>query len=631
VRLRLTGSIALRQADLESVQSGTAIAATISFTLVSFFLIVGLRSGWLVVASLLTLVTGLVWTMGFAIAAIGSLNLISIAFVVLFIGLGVDYSIQVCLRCRELLAAGNERNAAIRQAVAEMGNPLLLCTITTAIGFYAFVPTAYAGASELGIISGTGMFIFLFVNITLLPALLRLLPLKRPAGVVRGHGVPFASLPRRFGRPILAGAALLAVASLFLVPRVGFDFSPLALSNPRAEAVVAAKELFTTGRTSPWTIAILEDGPDAARETASRLEQLAEVEAALTIAAFVPGRQEEKLAILEETGLFMPPLPGPPDLLALDAGLSYEALAGLDRALRELEGDAPEGPPLPPEVRRLADAGARLLGLAGSDRGAAMTLLNRGVLFNLGLTLDHLDGMLAPQPVALADLPPGLMAQYVAPDGRHRIQVFPREDLTEVKNLAAFVAAVRTVAPHATDTPVNILETGNAIVGSFKRAALYALALIAIFLLAVLRSRSETALILIPLLLAVLYTAAASVLFAIPFNYANVIVIPLLLGIGIDYSIHLIFRHRSGLAGDRHLLETSTARAVLFSALTTIMSFSSLSFSTHRGTASMGILLTICNLSMIICTLTILPAILTVFGPVRQQAAAGEEDADRHP
>ncbi|MEJ2031735.1 MAG: MMPL family transporter [Deltaproteobacteria bacterium] len=626
VRLSLTGNVALRQADLKSVQSGTEIAAVLSFVMVAVFLIMGLRSGWLVGASLFILTMGLVWTMGFAIGAIGSLNLISIAFVVLFIGMGVDYSIQICLRFRELFAAGLDRIEAIREATAEVGNPLLLCTITTAIGFYAFVPTAYAGASELGIISGTGIFLFLFVNLTVLPALLCLLPIKKPPAKTSHHGIPFHRWSRRYGRWVLVVAGLLTIASIYLAPRVSFDYNPLSLSNPQAKAVIAAKELFASSRTSPWTATVLRHSLEQAEKTASRLEKLPEVESALTIASFVPSHQEEKRSIIQDISLFMPPLPGPPDLRSVDVKSSYIALAGLNHTLKKSEEQA--GSSLPPEMQKLAAASSRLINLGDRDRATAMSLLKRGVLFNLGLTLDHLEGMLQPGTVSLADLPSGLVSQYDSREGLYRIQVFPRKDLAEIKNLREFVAAIRTITPEVTDTPVSVLETGNAIIGSFKRAAIYALVLITILLLVVLRNRTETIFILIPLLLAVLYTGAASVIFGIPLNYANVIVIPLLLGVGIDYGIHLIFRHRITLPGDRHLLETSTARAVLFSALTTILSFSSLCFSGHRGTASMGILLTICTLLMIFCNLTILPAILDVYSTIRRRRA---EDADNRP
>ncbi|MDA8164056.1 MAG: MMPL family transporter [Desulfobacteraceae bacterium] len=610
VRVRLTGDLALQQADMESVENGTVLAAVISMTLVTLLLIMGLHSGLLTAASLLTLALGLIWTMGFAIGAIGSLNLISVTFVVLFIGLGVDFSIQICLRYRELLAEGKERTEAVRQAAAELFNPQLVSAITIAIGFYAFVPTAYAGASELGIISGTGIVLFLLANHAVLPALLCLLPVRKPAAT-RGHGIPFDNLPRRHGRKILLVAGLLAIASLFLLPRVRFDYNPLDLSNPKAEAVEVAKELFTTGQTSPWTSSIIRKGLGPAEETASRLSRLPEVDMALTIASYVPEQQKEKLAIIQDTALFMPPLPGPPDLRSLEVEPGYRGLAALNRALARQEQAANR--PLPPEARALAAAGDRLGKLQGSRRAEAMDLLDRGLLFNLGLALSHLQGLLQPQPVTLADLPPELKAQYVSPQGFYRIEVFPRQNLTRIRNLENFVHAIRTVAPDATDSPVAILETGNAIFSSFERAAAYALGLITVLLLLLLWSPAETALTLLPLLLAILYTMAASVLFSVPFNYANVIAIPLLIGGGVEYGILLIFRFRSARPGDRHLLETSTARSVLFSALAAMVGFASLALSSHRGTASMGILLSVCTSLMIICNLTILPAILNYY------------------
>ncbi len=221
--------------------------------------------------------------------------------------------------------------------------------------------------------------------------------------------------------------------------------------------------------------------------------------------------------------------------------------------------------------------------------------------------------------IELADLPEDLTSRYVSDDGLYRVQVFPRNDITDIRNLKNFVTAVRTIAPDATDKPVTILESGRTISSAFRTATILAFVLIALFLRIVFKRWVEVILVMFPVLLGLLYTMAAAVLLNIPFNFANIIVVPLLLGIGVDFSIHIVNRTRDNLEPDTHILETSTSRAVLFSAFTTIISFGTLSFMHHAGTASMGKLLTICISFMIVSTLLVLPAFLKIYNPYKQQ------------
>ena len=261
-----------------------------------------------------------------------------------------------------------------------------------------------------------------------------------------------------------------------------------------------------------------------------------------------------------------------------------------------------------------ANAFSEFLGNASPEkREKVIAILDRGLLFPLMILLGNLDSALQAETISESNLPENLRNQYITAGGQYRVQVFPYENITNIEALQRFVTAVRTVAPQATDAPVTILESGRAIVSAFATASLTALLLIALVLFLVLRNFSQPILIMIPLLLAILLSLAGAVLLGIPFNFANVIVVPLLLGIGVDYCIHLVHRyHSDASAQNTNLLSTSTARGVFFSALTTIVSFGSLAILTHRGTASMGKLLTLSISLMIICALIVLPALLTL-------------------
>jgi hopanoid biosynthesis associated RND transporter like protein HpnN len=546
---------------------------------------------------------------------------------VLFIGLGIDFSIQFCLRYRELNASSGNPEDALARTATGVGKALLLCTITTSIGFYAFVPTEYAGVSELGIIAGTGMFINLFVNLTLLPALLGVIPLAADRKLPFSFGAGRMMLPYKYPRTIILGALVLSLAAALMLPKVYFDYNPLNLYDQDAESVSTAKELYEDSETSPWTSSALATGQADAEGLAKKLNGLDVVENALTLSDFVPEGQDEKLSAIDDIALFMPEIPEDMAIKTLDCGQQLKALDAFEADLNSLVSSGSEG--------SYYDSAGRLSKSIGRFKRAlrddpakgerAFGALEKALLFHLPDLLDRLETSLQAKEFGVSDLPRDLAERFVSRDGRYRIQIFPRENITDIDALERFVTDVRSVAPDATDSPVVILETGKTIIGSFRQATLSALILITIVLLIVLRRVSRTVMVLIPLFLAILFSLATSALLKIPLNYANVIVIPLLLGAGVANGIHFVQRYFTEPPPDGNMLKTSTARAVFFSSLTTIMSFSSLSFSAHRGTASMGKLLTICMGFLIINTLILLPTILKIYEGRREKGDGSTE------
>ena len=609
VTVRLTGSVALNYDQLDSARRGAEIAGPVSFILVGLVLLIGLRSVRLVAAALVTLVVGLIWTAGFAALAIGSLNLISIAFAVLFISLGAAFSIHMCLRYRELVARGEDQSRAVATAGREVGGALLLCAATTAAGFYVFIPTDYVGVSELGLIAGTGMFICLAANFTVLPAMLRLMSLGQgitpqgKAGKITITGD--ADLPLRYRGVIRIGAGLVALASIPLALDARFDFNPLNLHDPTAESVTTLRDMLSQSEHPPWTLNVLAADREAAAALAARLDSVDGVRQTLTLADYLPGDQEAKLELIEEIAFFMGPLPGQ----AMSAPNDSQSLAAVGTLVAALEQSTEPG------AERLA---ANLKRLA--DRPGGFAVVEDSMLGGFAERLRRLYLALEPfEPITMDDLPPALVEREVATDGRVRVQVFARDDLTDNDALRRFVENVRAVAPMAVGNPIEILESGDAVVGAFQQALLSAVIVIVVLLFVLMRRFADVAYVVAPLLLAALLTIAASVIFVIPFNFANVIVLPLLLGVGVDSAIHLVYRYRNDPGQRRQILRSSTARGVVLSALTTICGFGSLALSTHRGTATMGELLTIGVGLTLVCTLLVLPALLY------QESAAGEK------
>ncbi len=612
VKVRLTGDVVLNYENLIAVNKGMGITTLISFLLVAIAVMIGLGSGRLVFASLAILLMGFIWTLGFAIAVVGRLNLISVAFGVLFIGLAIDYAIQYCIRYRELMASGLGHHDAIVETAKGLGVSLTVCTVAAAIGFYSFLPTPYTGVSELGLIAGTGMFLNLLATLTVLPALLTLLPLRKARVKEFIPRSRLYRVPYKYAKTIVVGAVVVGVGAAFYIPRLHFDYNPLNLYDPDCEAVLTIKELFEKDMTCPWTISILTENAKEAVEMVGRLKGLREVKEAITFTSFVPEDQSRKLAILSDIALFMPF-----DVEALKPEkLSYEkkeaSLESLEGTLQKALSKAPqEDGGYTASLSRLHHSLTELKKVLHRHEGGEGTLdkLERSVLSNLPNLFDELKTSLQAQLVKDSDLPEDLRSRFVTPNGQYRVEVFPRENILNPDALKRFVEAVTALAPDSTDTPVTIREAGNAVVHSFLLATLYAFFAITLFMLVELKSFSDTVLVLLPLVLSLLMTGAASVILNIPFNFANVIVIPLLLGTGVEV-VYFIHRFRTDPPPSGNMLETSTARALFFSALTTILSFSTLSFSLHRGMASMGKLLTLCIGFFMLTTFTFLPAAL---------------------
>jgi hypothetical protein len=560
-----------------------------------------------------TLVMGLVWTAAFAVFAIGKLNLISVAFAVLFIGLSVDFGIHFGLRYQEAIRKGSDPGAALRESAESVGGAMTLCAVAAAISFFSFLPTAYRGLAELGVIAGAGMFVALFSNLTVLPAWLACAPLR--AGQPDTGRRNFSLLPTRWiqGHPraVLSGALILAMLAALVLPRARFDFDPLNLRDAKTESVATYLDLIKGDDDGPYSVTALAKNVDDAKALGEKLGRLKEVRETRTIADYVPADQAEKLDIVQTMALFLSPALMPGNRMAAPSPAeNHAALAEVHNRLMALATGTKDRQ-LQSDAERLTTAIDALGGADATD--AAITDMQERLLSGLPQRLDYLRQSLMAEPVAIASLPDDLRAREIASDGRTRIEIYPRENLTDRHALRDFVDAVRTVAPNATGGPIIILEAGDAVVAAFRDAGIIAVSCIAALLFVILRNVRDVLFVFAPLVLATLLMVVASVSLNLPFNFANVIVLPLLFGLGVANGIHMVLRGRHE-ARDREVFDTSTPRAVVFSALTTIGSFGSMAISSHPGTASMGILLTIAITLTLVCTLVLLPALMAVWG-----------------
>ncbi|MDB5839488.1 MAG: Acriflavin resistance plasma rane protein [Herminiimonas sp.] len=592
----LTGEIPLADEEFSSVREGAVLGGIVTVLFVLLILWFALRSIKLVLAVFLSLIGGLVMTAALGLLLVGALNIISVAFAVLFVGIGVDFGIQFGVRFREKRCSEHDMHHALIAAAHSIALPLTLAAAATAVGFLAFLPTDYRGVSELGQIAGVGILFVAFPScITLLPALISVL---RPGGreTIPGYGwlAPVDHVFQAHRKPLLVGTIALILAGLPLLRHLHFDFNPLHLKNPNSESMATLISLANSPEAGIDNVKVLSASLADAQALGARLAQLPQVARVMTLASFVPDRQPEKLRIIEKAAnSLLPVLQQTP---AADAG-DVERVTALRRAARMLRNAAldHEGPGAA-EARRLS---ASLTALAQAD-AHARDRAESAVALPLKLSLAALQKALQPQAITLTNLPFELTRDWIAPDGRALLDIAPRKAAAiepgDESQLRDFMQAVLKLAPDATGGPISIAESADVIIHAFIEAAILALIAITLLLWVALRRFDDVLFTVVPLLVSALVTLELCVVFGISLNFANIIALPLLLGIGVAFKIYYVMAWRGGQA---ELLKTGLTQAIILSAATTGTAFGSLWLSEHPGTASMGKLLAL----SLVCTL----------------------------
>ncbi len=602
-RVRLTGPVPIANEEFATVADGAVVNGIGTILVVLFILWMALHSVKIISAVFANLFIGLSITTAVGLWMVGSLNLLSIAFAVLFVGLGVDFGIQFSVRYRSERFKSNDLQTALEKAAEYSAVPLSLAAMATAAGFLSFLPTDYKGVSELGKIAGVGMLVAFFSSITVLPALLSLLNPpgeKEPVGYAFLAPVDHFLEKHRVG--IIVGTLLIAVAGLPLLYFLRFDFNPINLRNAKVELIATFLDLRRDPNTGANAINVMTNSEADVKKIEARLEKVPEVLRVMSLDSFVPDDQPEKLKLVAQGAKVLNPALNPESIDAPPSDAeNVEALKGTAESLRKTAGDA-KGPGAVAS-RRLADALSRLADLNQSVRDKTQAIF----VTPLKVVLDQLKNALQAQPVSLKTLPADLVRGWKTKDGLTRVEAQPRGDPNDNDTLRKFAGAVLAAEPNAIGGPVSILKSGDTVVKAFIHAGLTALVVIGFLLWLTLRRITDVLLTLVPLLVAGAVTMEICVLIGLPLNFANIVALPLLLGVGVAFKIYYVTAWR---AGKTNLLQSSLTRAIFFSAMTTATAFGSLWLSSHPGTASMGKLLALSLLTTLAAVLLFQPALM---------------------
>ena len=607
VQIRLTGQVALEHEEIVNAMESAKFSGSIAVIVLLFVLVWGIRSPHLIAAIYISMFIGLTWTAAFAMSTVGQYNTISIIFLVMFIGLGVDFAVHLSLKYQEL-ARSESKEAALREASRSLGSALFLCGLTSAIGFLSFVPTAYKGLAEMGIISAGGMLIAVFVTLTFIPAFFSVT--KKPK---KAESLIFSKLLARLHQDRSKETAYATIMVIILVGlgamKAEFDYSTLSLKNPDSEAMSALKELQESGLVTDYTLFYIAENAEEAKNKKIELLNLAVVGQALIPEDYIPKNQSEKLDILDEanfllSSIFLSETKQEPledsDYLVLLESLSSAA----ETRLRKTN-------PNSNDQIFIAEILDVVSSLKNADNDARIEF-SKNIIPPLKSEIAWLEEALNAEGITLSELPLGQLRRLVSEEKKNIVSVTPSINVMPVDSLRLFTESVLSVADEFTGRPVLDLGIGDIVVKSFWTAIILACSGIFLILLLSLKSVTDSVLVFIPLLITAFFTLSVSWIIELPLNMANVVVIPLIFGLGVANGIHIVKRfHQSNSAVD--LINSSTPKAVFLSNLTTLASFGALCFSSHVGIFSIGVLLTIGIIALMIFTIVCLPALLFTF------------------
>lgn len=621
----LTGVPVLEYEEMATSQHDLEIATILSLTLTVILLLFAFRGLLNVIAAMVALIVGICLSFGFATLAVGHLNILSMVFAIMLIGLGIEYAIQIVLRYQEELACGCDCLAAIDTALVTNTRSILMAAATTALAFVTFVLTDFKGIAELGIIAAGGIVICVIASFTVLPAMLVLLARFRKSGITstplpsrQEEGFVFRTF---FGSPkaVIAATLLLSLVCLYPALTMRFDYNLMNLQARGLQSVEYAYKLMRSKENSGYFAVVTANDTVDVRRLTEQLEKLPAVDHVVSPLTFVPDQQHEKLAELAALRQLMAtitPVPYDENLQVMALPAVFEKFR--DRVARLKKSlEVKKAPETVAVAAFLTTLDGFFTTLEKEKDGNALGMLRefQGSMFaELPEKLKIMKESLAAAPIRDADVPPQLLQRFVGSNGKLLLQVSARKEIFEREPLQEFVSQVKSVAPHATGEPIMVFESLSVLRDAYLKAFGYAFLGIAVILLINFKSVRYALLGSIPLGSGLLLMIGGMRLMGVSFNSANVIVLPLILGVGIDSAIYIINRYRQGSESPAQVATRSAGIGVFLNALTILFSFGALMVAHHRGVFSIGAVMSLGMAASVAAFLIFLPALLSLWG-----------------
>lgn len=616
----LTGIPASAIDENAAVERDTRMTSGIALLGVVILFLMYFPSFRLLLLALAPVLVGVVWTAAAARVLFGYLNLISSVFLVILIGMGIDFSIHIASRFLEARAEGNTPNASASEAILRAGRGILTGGLTSAGAFAAVGFSEFKGMAELGSVASIGLVLTMIASLTVLPALLIL---AGPTSVRTRQGFPgfpiIVSFLIRLRVPAMIILLLVTVPMAWLTSKATFDFSLLNLMPADSESAMLMAEMVEKRELSANAAVAVADDLEAARTLEGEFRGLETVYSAVSAATFLPKNQESRIYQLHDVVTRLQTSRAKVEQEGLPATTVVEALDALVSEIEHLQdlafrrGDGVTVANLEEGIDSLRSVLDALQAAHHDQVRARVDAYTATLLVLLEEGISRLESSVEKGPMTAADLPPGVRERFVSAKGRYAVYAFPRESIWDRDALKAFLDEARSVAPSLTGFPETFYENTVVMIRGFYEAAVYASIAVVLLLLIDLRRISYVFYGLLPLACGTAWMLGLMTLSGIKYNLANIVALPLIIGVGIDNAVHLIHRH----AQDRDVPKTfeRTGGAVILSSLTTMIGFGSLALATHRGLASLGHVLFIGVGSCLVAVLLGLPLGLSTVRP----------------
>ncbi len=614
----MTGGPALAYAEASSTQHDMMLASVLAVAGLIALLVIPFRGVVEPFFAIVALLTGVAWSFGFTTLAVGHLNLLSAVFTSVLAGIGINFPIHLMARYDEARRRGLAMPQAVELAVVNTGTGVFASACIMALAFLMPMFTDFKGIAELGLVSAAGLFMCLISALLVFPALVALRDRKRPG--VRHR--PLLSLaPKRslleklFARPglIVVVACAGTIGAIFLMRGVRFDQDILKLQATNVEAVRFENTLLHDSGRSSWFAVALAPTRDEANRAAAAFRQLPEVTDIETISSYIPDDQDHKRALLGALGAQLTPV-------TIHAGAHSDA-AALMRELSLLAQrlEAMSHYDSSGSVHKTAllaeDAIARLK----KDPGAFAAYEDR-MAAGLGDALAALKPQLSPGKITEQNLPPVLRERFIGTSGQYLVQIYPKGDIWEDAALRRFVGALRTVDRDVTGPPVQTYNLATVMRQGYERAAVLALIAVFVFVFLDFRNLRDTLLATVPLIFGGAWLLEVMPLLGWEFNLANLFAVPIIIGMGVDNGVNMLYRWREERDKSSLILSTAVGKSVTICSLTTIAAFAALITASHRGISSLGWVLSAGVTLILLATLIVLPALFELLGSRIQRA-----------